>query len=176
MKYFIISDVHGSKHYLELAIKRFKESKADVLVCLGDFYYHGPRNPLTLEYDPMSVASVFNDLGDKLIAIKGNCDAEVDQMISTFTFRKNYTIDLGGNKFYFHHGHNEVENPSQYKVIFYGHFHVGEIKRVDDVIYANPGSISLPKAKDSQGYMILTKKGIEHYDLITNNLINDYVF
>ena len=69
-----------------------------------------------------------------------------------------------------------MDNPSQYKAIFYGHLHFGEIKRVDDIIYANPGSISLPKAKDSQGYMILTKKGIEHYDLITNNLISDYVF
>lgn len=176
MKYFIISDVHGSKHYASLAIQRFKEINADKIVCLGDFYYHGPRNPLTEQYNPMEVASMFNNIKDKLIAIRGNCDAEVDQMISEFTLHPNYEITLNGNKIYFHHGHKEVENPSNYQVIFYGHFHKGEIKKVDDVIYANPGSISLPKAINSQGYMILDEKGIKHFDLISNELINEYVF
>ena len=45
---------------------------------------HGSRNPLTDEYNPSEVAKTLNSFKDKIIAVKGNCDAEVDQMISEF--------------------------------------------------------------------------------------------
>ena len=176
MKLFIISDVHGSKHYLDLAIKAFHKSTADKLVCLGDFYYHGPRNPLTEGYNPMEVASIFNSLGDKLIAIKGNCDAEVDQMISTFTFIKNYSLKVGNKNVYFHHGHNDIAEIDKYDIIFFGHIHQGLIEKEGKHIYANPGSISLPKKELSRGYMILDESGIKHYDLITNELLREINF
>lgn len=176
MKIFIISDIHGSKHYLDIAIKRFNESGCDKLVCLGDFYYHGPRNPLTEEYNPMEVADIFNSLGDKLIAIKGNCDAEVDQMISTFAFVENYFLSIGNKKIYFHHGHKEIDNVNQYDIVCFGHIHQGLIKKDGDVIFANPGSISLPKAEKSRGYIIINDKAIKHYDLITQELLREFIF
>lgn len=176
MKLFIISDVHGSKHYLDLAIKAFNETKADKLVCLGDFYYHGPRNPLTEQYNPMEVANVFNKIKHKLVAIKGNCDAEVDQMISEFTFVDNYSIRIGNKNVYFHHGHKEIENINNYDVVFFGHIHTGLINKEGNLIYANPGSISLPKAEKSRGYMIIDENGIKHFDLISHELLRKIDF
>lgn len=177
MRYFIISDVHGSPYYLNLAIEKFRESKADFLICLGDFYYHGPRNPLTEEYNPMKVSEMFNSLGEKLIAIKGNCDAEVDQMISNFKFNENYSFSLeNGYKVYLHHGHKDVLNPNQYNLIFQGHTHVGVIEKIENTIYSNPGSISLPKAINSQGFIILDEKSIQHFDLLDGHLIKEFIF
>lgn len=177
MKYFIISDVHGSPYFLELALSKFHESNADYLICLGDFYYHGPRNPLTKEYNPMKVSEMFNSLGDKLIAIKGNCDAEVDQMISTFKFRENYSFELeNGYKVYLHHGHKDISNPQQYNLVFSGHTHVGMIKKEGELVFLNPGSISLPKADNSQGFIILDEKSIQHFDLLDGHLINEFIF
>ena len=135
MKYFIVSDVHGSLHYVSKAFERFKESNADYFICLGDFYYHGPRNPLTQDYNPMKVSELFNSLGNKLIAIRGNCDAEVDQMISTFIFKDNYTFNLSDNlKVYCHHGHKDIENIHQFNLILSGHTHVGVLKNDDGVL------------------------------------------
>ena len=177
MKYFIVSDVHGSLHYVSKAFERFKESNADYFICLGDFYYHGPRNPLTQDYNPMKVSKLFNSLGNKLIAIRGNCDAEVDQMISTFIFKDNYTFNLSDNlKVYCHHGHKDIENIHQFNLILSGHTHVGVLKNDDGVLFANPGSISLPKAHNSQGFILLDEKSIQHFDLLDGHLIQKIIF
>ena len=82
MRLMIASDIHGSKYYAEKIIERFNAEKADKLVLLGDIYYHGPRNPLPKDYAPMEVSKLLNAIKEKLIVIKGNCDSEVDQMIS----------------------------------------------------------------------------------------------
>ena len=113
MRTLVLSDIHGSALATKKALDFFELFNCDKIFLLGDILYHGPRNPLPGGHDPMGVSELLNNYASVITAVRGNCDAEVDQMISTFTFRKNYTIDLGGNKFYFHHGHNEVENPSQ---------------------------------------------------------------
>ena len=53
----------------------------DMLVLLGDYLYHGPRNPLPSSYGPPSVVSVFADFETPIVAVRGNCDAEVDLML-----------------------------------------------------------------------------------------------
>lgn len=177
MKYFVISDVHGSKHYLDLAYSKFIESKADYLICLGDFYYHGPRNPLPEGYDPMKVSELFNSINDKLLPIRGNCDAEVDQMISTFIFKDNISITLeNGYNVYLHHGHKDIIDLDKYQLVLSGHTHIGLIKKEDNVIYANPGSISLPKSTDSRSYIILDEKSIQRISLLDGNLIEEIIF
>ena len=59
-------------------------------------YYHGPRNDLSQEYNPMKVAEILNSLKDKLLVVRGNCDAEVDEMISEFE-HKGYLEPLEKN-------------------------------------------------------------------------------
>ena len=86
MKYFVATDIHGSYYWAKKVVEKFNDSGADKLVLLGDLYYHGPRNPLPEEYAPMKTAELFNGISDKIIAIRGNCDAEIDETISKFSF------------------------------------------------------------------------------------------
>ena len=91
MKIMIASDIHGSEYYCRKLINRYHEEKPDKLLLLGDILYHGPRNELSQEYEPMKVAEILNSLKDKLLVVKGNCDAEVDEMISEFKFTTLFT-------------------------------------------------------------------------------------
>ena len=180
MKLFIVSDIHGGLLEAQLAVEKYKKSGADRFVCLGDFYYHGPRNPLPSSYAPKKVAELLNPMAKEIVAIRGNCDAEVDQMISDFRFHahKTYT-DREGRLFYFHHGHHHVPKEildRKPAVIFSGHTHVAVLERKDGIIYANPGSITLPKAEKSQGYFLVDEKGIKHFDLFTDVLLRSIEF
>ena len=162
MKYLVVSDIHGSSYYANIIKEILSKEKADKIILLGDLYYHGPRNPLTKEYNPMEVAKIFNSLKDKIICIKGNCDAEVDEMISEFEFNEHIIVDINGLKFFFTHGHkNNIDNiPEDINVLVYGHFHTGFIKEKDGVICVNSGSISLPKENTKNSYLIINEKEI----------------
>ena len=86
MKAVVISDIHGSGYYAEKIKEINERENPDKIILLGDLYYHGPRNELSQEYKPMKVAEILNSLKDKLLVVRGNCDAEVDEMISDFKF------------------------------------------------------------------------------------------
>ena len=105
MKLFVATDIHGSAYYAERVVEKFKQSGADLLVLLGDVYNHGPRNPFPKDYAPMRVAELLNSVSSKVLAIQGNCDSEVDSMISDFTFVKNNVLPLGNRKLFLTHGH-----------------------------------------------------------------------
>lgn len=157
MKIVIISDIHGSSYYAKKIQEIVEKENPEKVVLLGDLYYHGPRNDLSQEYNPMKVAEVLNSMKDKLMVVKGNCDAEVDEMISEFKFEENIELNINGVDFFFTHGHkyNVGNVPPVGKVIIYGHFHVGFIEELNGLIFANPGSISLPKKDSAHSYMII---------------------
>ena len=81
MKYFFASDIHGSSFYAKLVLQKYKESNAAKLILLGDLLYHGPRNDLPKDYIPKEVFAMLNEYKDEIIAVRGNCDSEVDQMV-----------------------------------------------------------------------------------------------
>ena len=81
MKIFVASDIHGSAFYCRKMLEAYKESKADRLLLLGDILYHGPRNDLPKEYAPKEVIAMLNPLKQEIYAVRGNCEAEVDQMV-----------------------------------------------------------------------------------------------
>lgn len=149
MKIFVATDLHGSAFWAEKTVQEFRRTGADLLVLLGDVYNHGPRNPFPAEYAPMRVAEILNGIADKLLVIRGNCDSEVDQMISRFTFVENNMLIVGGRRLFFTHGHvyNKTNLPSLSKgdVLLYGHFHVNEIVSANGVTCVNVGSCALPK-------------------------------
>lgn len=149
MKIFIATDIHGSALWARRVAEKFRQSNADLLILLGDVYNHGPRNPFPDEYAPMLVAETLNAFAGKIVAVKGNCDCDVDQMISEFPFVSDNIIPLGRRRLYFTHGHvfNKSCLPPLVKgdVIFYGHFHTSEIVDVNGVTCVNVGSASLPK-------------------------------
>ena len=103
MKFLVASDIHGSLYYLNKIIEQFENTNADKLILLGDLYYHGPRNPLPKDYNPMEVSKKLNQIKDKLMVIKGNCDAEVYEMISDFPFEEHLTLNINEKIFYFTH-------------------------------------------------------------------------
>ena len=176
MKLLVVSDIHGSAYYAEKIPEIFEKEKADKIIVLGDLYYHGPRNPLTKDYSPMKVAEILNSLKDRLEVIKGNCDAEVDEMISEFKFKEHLLLDVNNLKVYFTHGHkNNMDNlpDEQIDMMVYGHFHTGFIVKKDGIIFANPGSISLPKDNTKNSYLILDKESIVLKD-IDGNVIDEF--
>lgn len=176
MKLLVVSDIHGSAYYAEKIPEIFEKEKADKIIVLGDLYYHGPRNPLTKDYSPMKVAEILNSLKDRLEVIKGNCDAEVDEMISEFKFKEHLLLDVNNMKVYFTHGHkNNMDNlpDEQIDMMVYGHFHTGFIVKKDGIIFANPGSISLPKDNTKNSYLILDKESIVLKD-IDGNVIDEF--
>ena len=163
MKILIISDIHGSSYYAEKIKEIDERERPDKIILLGDLYYHGPRNDSTQEYNPMKVAGILNDFGDKVVTVRGNCDAEVDEMISYFKFEQNIYMNVNGKNVFFTHGHvYNMDNlpDKEIDIMFYGHYHTGFIEEENGVIFANPGSISLPKNNTQHSYIIFDENDI----------------
>ncbi len=176
MKVLVVSDIHGSGYYAEKILEIEKRENTDKIIVLGDLYYHGPRNELTMEYSPMKVAEVLNSLKDKLLVIRGNCDAEVDEMISDFKFEDHILMEINNKKIYFTHGHKyNIENIpyEDFEILIYGHIHQGFIEKRGDYLFANPGSISLPKGGTKNSYLILEENKFVLKD-IEGNVIQEY--
>lgn len=168
MKFLIASDLHGSAYYAEKIVKIMEEIKADKLILLGDIYNHGPRNPLPKGYETMNVSDILNGIKEKLIVIKGNCDSEVDKMISEFDFNDNSVIISNGKTVFLTHGHvyNKDSMPkTKYDAVVYGHFHTGFIIEKDDTVFVNVGSLSLPKGGTPNSYVVLEDGKISLYDI-----------
>ena len=158
MKWLIASDIHGSAYYLEQLLARFEEEKADRLLLLGDLLYHGPRNDLPGGHDPKKVIALLSPYKDRILCVRGNCDAEVDQMVLPFPIMAEYAIlDLGDRMLFATHGHHFGEqNPPPLRkgdLLLNGHTHVPKCRVYDDFIYLNPGSVSIPKENSPHSYM-----------------------
>lgn len=150
MKIVIISDIHGSVKWCREALRVVDEIAPDNVLLLGDLLYHGPRNPLPDEYAPAEVAAMLNPLADRIVSVRGNCDAEVDQMMLDFPCMADFAwIVDGEQRLYCTHGHlwdpdNLPPLPAGTAFV-YGHFHVKRNEVVDGVNLFNPGSAGLPK-------------------------------
>jgi len=161
MKYLIASDIHGSSYYCELLLEAFAKEQPDKLVLLGDILYHGPRNDLPKEYCPKKVIPLLNEHKDKILAVRGNCDAEVDQMVLEFPIMADYAMfEIGkGKMVYISHGHVYYEGklPPMRKgdIFLYGHTHVLRGEEKEGIHYLNPGSVSIPKEGNPPTYAIL---------------------
>ena len=173
MKFLIASDIHGSRIYAQRVADLLGEEGADRLILLGDIYNHGPRNPLPEGYDPMGVASVLNALVSKLTVVKGNCDSDVDTLISDFEFVSEAVIFTEGKKVFLQHGDRfSIDKlPKNCGDAFiYGHYHTGFIRRAGGVLVANCGSTSLPKEGTAHSYMVLDGVHLSLKDLGKNVL------
>ncbi|AIQ50344.1 phosphodiesterase [Paenibacillus sp. FSL R7-0331] len=160
MKLMFISDIHGSLYWLEQALAKAEEEQPHTLVILGDFLYHGPRNPLPEGYDPQGVAARLNAYGKSLAAVRGNCDAEVDQMLLQFPMMGDYVLILHeGRKIYATHGHGfsieQLPPLAPGDVFIQGHTHLPVAGVKEGIFVLNPGSISLPKENNPHSYGIL---------------------
>lgn len=163
MKLLIAADLHGSAYYVKKLMDAYQEEKADKLLLLGDLLYHGPRNALPTGYDCPDVAEQLNAIKDEIIAVRGNCDCEVDQMVLEFPILADYALlEINGLTLYATHGHiwNEACPPAMAEgtILLNGHFHVPACNPHPHFLYLNPGSTSIPKGGSVGSYMVLEGK------------------
>ena len=150
MKLIIASDIHGSAYWCGKLMELIETENPDKVVLLGDLLYHGPRNDLPRDYAPKAVIPMLSGLKEKILAVRGNCEAEVDQMVLPFPCLADYALlCCDGLCLYLTHGHHA--NPDALppltagSVFLSGHTHVKLDKMVDGIRCLNPGSVSIPK-------------------------------
>ncbi len=170
MKYLIFSDLHGGANEADFIISRFYELHCDQMICLGDILYHGPRNDLPEGYAPKKVIQTLNPLADQILAIQGNCDAEVDQMVLNFKIHSSLDITMNGHTAHLEHGHHLEEHSFSSELVFYGHTHLPRIEKNNQQIFLNPGSITIPKGGNPKSYMVMDGNDITLYDIGGNIL------
>ena len=163
MKLMIASDLHGSAYYCQKLVEAYQKETPDKLLLLGDLLYHGPRNDLPLEYAPKQVIEALNALAPHLLCVRGNCEAEVDQMVLQFPVMADYAyLSIDGLEILATHGHHYGEqNPPPLRgnaLLLCGHTHVPAFKPCDGYTYVNPGSLSIPKEGSHHSYMILESR------------------
>lgn len=159
MKIIIASDLHGSAKYCRMLVDAFKSEGADKLILLGDILYHGPRNPLPEDYNTQEVAKILGEIKDDIVCVRGNCDAEVDQMVLPFNVSSDYgVLCVDGLIFHLSHGHRTPPLMQAGQVYLTGHTHVPLNALEDGVYHLNPGSTSLPKENSEHGYILYENK------------------
>lgn len=157
MRIGFISDLHGSLDAWNAAMGHGL-SDCDLVICCGDVLYHGPRNPIPKGYDPQGLSKAINGSGLRLILAKGNCDADVDQLLVDYPMQSPIQVvyNVGNPKAIIAH-HGDVLKPEDLErhiavtgagLIVSGHTHLRVLDRKGGVVYLNPGSPSLPKTQD----------------------------
>ena len=171
MKFIICSDIHGDLTGAEAALSLLKSEGADKLIILGDVLYHGPRNNLPEGYNPKAVIALLNENRDKILAVRGNCDTEVDQMVLEFNISSEFAIVYAdGKTLILNHGHKiDLDNPPPMcdgDILFCGHTHIPAKKSFGkNNVYYNPGSISIPKGGFPRSYVLYENGEITLKDL-----------
>ena len=150
MKLLIASDIHGSAYWCRKLMEVLEQENPDLLVLLGDLLYHGPRNDLPRDYAPKEVIPMLSRHAHKIIAVRGNCEAEVDQMVLPFPCMADFSqLVVDGTTLYLTHGHHHSpENlpPLGAGSIFLsGHTHIKRDDTLGGIRCLNPGSVSIPK-------------------------------
>lgn len=182
MKYFIFSDIHGSATRCAQALEQCGKHNCGMIICLGDILYHGARNPIPEGYDNPAVCALLNPLASKIVTCRGNCDAEVCEMVLDFpVMQERLMIVDGQTRIMCTHGHatspagenglplvagSRLPQTSGWDILLYGHTHVPVLYRdQQNRIICNPGSITFPKGGSEKGYAIYENGHIGLYKL-----------
>ena len=151
MKIVFVSDIHGCYARLKPVLSFFDEVKADMLCIGGDIINYGPRNGIPSDgLDPNAIADALNARSGRIVAVRGNCDSEVDQMLLKFPIMSDYCILVAdGTRVFLTHGHKFNEEnllPQGADILFYGHTHLWKLEKDSNgILLCNTGSITFPK-------------------------------
>lgn len=175
MKILFASDIHGSEYYVKKLVNKYHELNCSKMVLLGDVLYHGPRNDLPEGYNPKGVIALLNTMSDEILCVRGNCEAEVDQMVLDFSCMSDSMIMYEKERMFFiTHGHlYNKENLPKLKsgdILIHGHTHVQTIENFGSNIYINPGSVSIPKEDNPPTFMLYENSKFTIYDFDMNIL------
>lgn len=191
LSYMIASDIHGDAESVEALLRRFDAERETVrmaggdirLLLLGDLLYHGPRNPLPGRYSPKETAAKLNARKADLFCVRGNCDAEVDQMMLEFPILSEYALVTVGNRLLFAtHGHHYKRDSlpplREGDLFLFGHTHIPMVEWDENtgILCLNPGSVSLPKGGSERGYFLLTPSPREklYHKALDGRLLGEY--
>lgn len=169
MKLIIASDVHGSAFWCRKLCDLVDAVQPDKLILLGDLLYHGPRNDLPRDYAPKAVIPMLSQYQDRILAVRGNCEAEVDQMVLPFPCMAEYAqLYADGTLFYLTHGHHaspdQLPPLPQGSVFLSGHTHVKLDEVRGGIRCLNPGSVSIPK--DGSNSCLVYENGIFSFRML----------
>ena len=161
MKWLIASDIHGSARWCEALLGLWDREGADRLLLLGDILYHGPRNDLPEGYAPKEVIALLSARAERIFSVRGNCEAEVDQMVLPFPVMADYALMPVKERLMFvthghvwHRGHLPPMRPGD--ILLHGHTHLPECADLGESrLLFNPGSAALPKNGSWHGCMTL---------------------
>lgn len=179
MRILFLSDIHGVPSALEAALAAADALGYDRIALLGDLLYHGPRNGVPNLYDPVRVAKILNSLKDRIVAVRGNCDAEVDQMVLEFPIMADYLmLELDSHRIFATHGHvYNKDNPPPIgtgDVLLHGHTHLYAMERLEHFVLLNPGSVTLPKGGNPKTYMTY-EKGVFTLKTLEGETLSEFV-
>lgn len=177
MKIMIASDLHGSSYWIKKMKELFDKEKCDNLLLLGDLLYHGPRNNLPDDYDTQESIDLLNSLKDKILAVRGNCDSEVDEMVLEFDItQRTLILNIDDFTFFATHGHiyNEHCLPSfqNIDVLLNGHTHIDVFNKHTNYVFVNPGSVSIPKLDTHHSVIIYEDRNFTFYNLNDFSIIH----
>ncbi|MDE6441877.1 MAG: phosphodiesterase [Clostridia bacterium] len=164
MKLLIASDVHGSAKYCRLLLDALNREGADKLVLLGDILYHGPRNDLPEQYAPKEVIAMLSEVSDKIICVRGNCEADIDLEVLPFGISDNSLLFIDGLNIHLAHGHKCEPVLNKGDVYITGHTHV-PLKEEKEYYHLNPGSVSIPKEDSAHSYILYENRKFVYKNL-----------
>lgn len=172
MKYLLLSDIHGCLPALEQALTFYEAQHCDMLCVLGDILNYGPRNEIPEGIDPKGIAKRLNALKDNIIAVRGNCDSEVDQMLLQFPIMADYALIVDeGVRLFLTHGHKyNAENlpAGHHDIVFYGHTHRWSLAPSPCGAVCNLGSITFPKDGNAPTFAVYEHRTVTIHSLDGN--------
>ncbi len=170
MNYLVISDIHGSRSGAELCEEALQLHQPDAVLCLGDILYHGPRNPVPDTHDPKEAARILNQYAERIFAVRGNCEAEVDSLLLEFPVTADYnSFLLNDRRVFMTHGHlfhpDHLPPLRHGDILLYGHTHIPDVSCQNGIFCLNPGSVTFPKPGYPRSYGILNESSFTVLDI-----------
>jgi len=152
MKIGVMSDTHGDLIGWQKVMEKIF-SDVDMIIHAGDLFNYGPRNPMPQGFAPGELVLEMNGLEIPLVAVKGNCDSDIDESVVNFPLQSPFAlIQLGSLRIVVTHGDKLTDEEKvglakrwRVNIFISGHTHRPKLAREENIVFLNPGSPSLPK-------------------------------
>ena len=162
MKIGIISDTHGHEGAWTRACEKFFTG-ADLILHAGDVAYHGPRNPMKADYNPMGLIERIN--------------ASEIPVLSPYAY-----VFWEGRRIIVTHGDavmtdaekDEMAQHLRADLFISGHVHITVLEKRGNTVFLNPGSAALSKRPDGRNTVAVLEDGtIRVFDIDTGDVLHE---